>query len=126
MSPAFVARRGATPMLLLGALYAPRALERRGDHFVSTAVGDRGVDLSGVGRAVSKQVLHDTKIGFALQHMGGEGMTQQVGVNRLRDASLQPVVASNALNRACGEPSPGAVQEQRGLDVLNKAGACFV
>ena len=102
-------------MLPFGGLRISCAFKRGCDQFRALTVCDRSVDLCRVGRAVSEQVLDDTEVRAAIQHMRGEGVAQQVGMDGLADRGAATVASGQSLDRAHAQTPTTAVDEERRL-----------
>ena len=53
---------------------------------------DLSVDLRGGDGGVAEHLLNDAEVGSARQQMGGEGMTELVGMNRLLDPGALGII----------------------------------
>jgi hypothetical protein len=67
-----------------------------------------GVDLGGGDVGVAQQGLDDAQVGAAFQQVGGEGVAQDVGADRLTvDAGGDGGVLQQLRNPARGQPALG-------------------
>src|SRR5699024_4273851 len=69
------------------------------------------VHLRGGNAGVAEQLLHRTQVAAGLEHVGGEGVAQQMWM----DASIEPAasapVVESRLDRAACEPGAAAADE---------------